>query len=169
MEIAIITFYITLGSIIILTPTQNKDVIDYLKKTYSTEILRQYINSIETNPNTTRYINTKEQMACFSTYTNYTCNKKTCDICFIKNISVRVHKCQVCTYNMCIKCMNKLQLPIKCPQCNNIINFIEISNIVTFFAQDNKQYQVIISCLGLSLICFIPFILFYFFFSVIQI
>ena len=166
MEIAIITFYVTLGSIIVLTPTQNKDVIEFLKKTYSTEILQQYINSIETST-TTRYINTKEQMSHFITYTKY--NKKTCDICYIKNISVRVHTCQVCTYNICIQCMNQLHLPIKCPQCNNIIHFIEISNIVAFFAHENKQCNVIISCLYLSFICFIFLILLYFFFSIIQI
>ena len=164
MEIAIITFYITLGSIIILTPTQNEDVIDFLKKTYSTEILKQYINSIETS---TLSMNTKDQMARFITY--YIYNKKTCDICYIKDISVRVHKCQICTYNICIKCMNKLQLPIKCPQCNNIIIFIEISNIVAFFAQENKHSKVIISCLCLSFICFVLLIVLYFFFSIIQI
>ena len=155
MEIAIITFYATLTLVIVITPTQKKDLIEFLKKTYSTEMLQQYIRSVHSSVPETQ---TKEQLAQFITVTlNYLQNKKICDICYIKNKSVHVHKCNICTFNICTECMKKLRLPIKCPQCNNILNFIEISNVVAFFGKENRHSHIIISCLSLFL-CIVFFL-----------
>ena len=70
-----------------------------MKKTYSTEMLQQYIRSVHSSVPETQ---TKEQLAQFITVTlNYLQNKKICDICYIKNTSVHVHKCNICTFNIC--------------------------------------------------------------------
>ena len=146
-------FYGTIVLILFLCPTPEKDVITFLLETYSTERLFEYLKSFVEDERILEKMDTKLRLARFITnHTRSIRNTKQCDICYNDHSFLRVHKCTVCTLNLCDECSNKLSQPILCPQCNNIFNFHEISNIITRFGTESKRIDVIVTCFSVTFI-----------------
>ena len=149
--VPVFVFYGMIVLILLICPSSDKDVTAFLLETYSTERLFEYIKSFIGDENVLNKMETKLHLARFITkHSKSIRNRKQCDICYNDHSFLRVHKCTVCTLNLCDECCNKLSLPVLCPQCNNIFNFHKILNIITRFGNDSKCIDVIVTCFSVT-------------------
>ena len=122
------------------------DLYLFLMQSYSSRTLKEYIKSYTQDTVLLSHLRTKKQLVSFIMSSNlYIPNTTTCDVCYDCVPNVRVHKCSICTYNTCMRCINKLQVPVSCPQCRTHMFLFNITNYIEWFDVSSTLYNVLIN------------------------
>ena len=134
---------------------------NFIISNYTCKDLLLYIKSYTFDKKVLKKLKTKKDLANFIILTNLkTCNSKKCDICYNTNESLRVHKCEVCNFFVCMNCLNMLDIPTKCPQCSRTFYFHEMTNNIHLFSALDKWNNFRMFCFKSFIICS-----FFYFFS----
>ena len=114
---------------------KSPETLNYLVSNHTCKDLLGYIKSYTFDSKVLKKLKNKTDLARFIILTTLKpYNAKKCDICYNQNDSVRVHKCQRCTFFVCMTCLNMLDIPTKCPQCSVTFYFHEMTNNVVLFS-----------------------------------
>ena len=133
LEVYVGVFFFTLAFVSFCLYSKTNHSYEYLIKNFSKKILSEYIDSYFYDKKITKKLKSKKQLVRFIIQTTENLhNVKECNICYETTDYIRVHKCKICTMMVCMNCLNRWTVPVKCPQCSYIWYFQEITNNVLY-------------------------------------
>ena len=159
LEIMITSFYFVLALLTCFFYRKTNKSHEYLIRNFSKDILIEYIHSYIYDKKVTKKLRTKKQLVQFIIRTTELIhNVRECNICYETTDYIRVHKCKICTMMICMNCLNRFTIPVKCPQCSFIFYFQDITNNVLHLIYYDEWYLFVLTCSTIVL-----FVLFFFY------